>query len=182
MDFLSSLKRQTLVLALCYLLIGTFFVVCPGTAAVTIVRIIAIAALIVGIIKIVEFFSAQKYEKPFGNTLTIGVVASAVAVFMLLQPQVIVSIIYVLIGIALVISGIVSVQSAIDLRHFRENKHLVLSVLGLVTLLLGILVLFNPFPTAKAMLFASGIFFLIGGITNIVSLFYIHSACGEKRE
>ena len=176
MEFLISLRRQSFALALCYLLAGAFFVLFPGTAAVTIVRVIAIAALVVGIIKIVEFFSAQKYEKPLSNSLTGGVVLCALAVFMLIQPQVIVSIIYVIIGVALIIDGIISIQSAIDLRHFQGSKDWILPLFGAVTLILGIIVLFNPFSSAEALILTSGIFMMIGGIGDLVALGYILGA------
>lgn len=176
MDFLASLRRQTFILALCYIITGALFVIFPGTAAVTIVRIIAVAALVVGIIKIVEFFSSQKYEKPFSNSLASGVVISALAVFMLIQPQVIVSIIYVVIGIFLIIDGVITVQSAIDLWHFQEERNFIILILGIVTLIFGVVILFNPFSTAEALVLTSGIFLLIAGISDIVSLVHIHGA------
>lgn len=176
MDFLSALKRQTFILALCYILTGAFFVFRPGTAAVIIIRILAMAALVIGVIKTVEFFSYQKYDKPFSNNLTGGVLILAIAVFMLAQPQVIVSILYVIIGAALIVNGIIAVQSAIDLWHFQENRTPVVLSFGTVTLILGIIVLFNPFATAEVLVLTSGIFMLIAGITDIVSLFYIRKA------
>ena len=176
MDFLNSLKRQTSILAVCYLLIGIFFVAFPGIAVNTMVRVIAVAALIIGIVKMVEFFSSQKYEKPFRNSLTSGAAVTVLALFMLIQPQAIVSIFYVIIGAALIINGMIAIQDTINLRHFQTQKNFVMLLLGIVTLLLGILVLTNPFPTAKALIVASGIFLMIGGITNLVSLGYIHGA------
>ena len=182
MDFLISLKRQTILLAVCYILTGIFFILCPGTAAVTIVRILAVAALIVGIIKIVEFFSSQKYDRPFRNSLAGGVLVSALAVFMLIQPQVIVSILYVIIGAALIINGVIAVESSVDLWHFQDNRSFVLLLFGILTLILGIIVLFNPFPTAETLILVSGIFMLVGGVTDIVSLVYIHSASGSANK
>ena len=176
MDFLVSLKRQTFILTLCYVLIGAFFVFRPGTAAVMVVRILAVAALVVGIIKTVEFFSFQKYDKPFSNSLAGGVLILAMAVFMLVQPQVIVSILYVIIGAALIVNGIIAVQNAIDLWHFQDNRNPVVLLFGAVTLILGVIVLFNPFSTAEVLILTSGVFMLIGGITDLVSLFYIRKA------
>lgn len=176
MEFLISLKHQSFALALCYILAGVFFILCPGTAAVIIVRIIAVAALVVGIVKIAEFFSSQKYEKPFSNSLASGVVLSSLSVFMLTQPQTIVSIIYVIIGIALMIDGVISVQSAIDLWHFQENRNWLLLVLGAVILIFGGVVLFHPFSSAETLIFTSGIFMLIGGISDLVALAYIYRA------
>ena len=176
MDFLVSLKRQTFIFALCYLLTGAFFIFRPGTAAVAIIRILAAAALVLGIIKIVEFFSSQKYNKPFRSSLTSGVLILAMAVFMLARPQVVVSLLYVVIGAALLVDGIVAVECAIDLRHFRDGRHTDVLLFGAVTMILGIVVLFNPFSTAEALILASGIFLLIGGVTDLVSLFYIRRA------
>lgn len=176
MDLLTSMKHRTYAKALCYILIGTFFVISPGTAAVTVVRILAVAALVVGIVKIAESLSARKSQKPFHNTLAGGIALSALAVFMLSQPQIIVSFIYVIIGAALIIAGIGSMRSSADLKRFQEHKTFTLPALGTITLILGIVVLFNPFPTAKALIFTSGIFMLISGISDIVSLAYIHNA------
>lgn len=176
MDFLTSLKRQSLALAVCNILIGIFFVAFPGTAASTIVRIIAVAALVAGVVQIVAFFSSSKYERPYGNLLTGGVILAALSVFMLIQPQTIVSILYVIIGAFLIIDGIISVQNAIDLRRFSGRINWALLVFGAVVLILGIIVLFNPFTSAKILTLTSGIFMLIGGIGDLIALASIHSA------
>ncbi len=173
MDFLVSLRRQTLILALCYILIGIFFVACPGTAAETIVRLIAAAALVFGIVQIAAFFSSRKYDEPFRNSLASGTVVSALAVFMLARPQVIVSIVYVIIGAALIVGGILTVQGTLDLWHYRERKNVLPLLLGLLTLLLGVVVLFNPFPTAKALMRISGIFLIVGGAADFIVLAYM---------
>ncbi|HBG54972.1 MAG TPA: hypothetical protein DDW99_01745 [Ruminococcaceae bacterium] len=173
MDFLSSLRRQSLILALCYLLIGIFFVLWPGTAVDVIVRVIAMGALIVGAIRIVEFFSSRKYDRPFSNSLAGGVVLAVLGIFMLARPQVIVSILYVLLGGALILNGILAVQSAMDLWHFQPQRKLVLLALGLLTLILGVIVLLNPFSTARALVLVSGVFLIIGGATDLVSLFSV---------
>lgn len=182
MDFLTSLKRQSFVLALCYIFIGLFFVIRPGTAAETIVRIIAVAALVLGIVKIVEFFSSQKYDKPFTNSLAGGVILSALAVFMLANPQVIVSIMYAIIGIALIVNGIVAVQSAIDLWHFETQKRMLPLIFGMITLLLGVIVLFNPFSSAQMLILISGIFMIIGGVSDLIALGYIYGVVKDREK
>ena len=173
MDFLISLKRQTLIMSLCYILVGLFFVLFPDTAVATIVRIIGVAAMVIGIIKIVEFFSNQKYDKPFSNSLAGGIILLILAVFLLAKPQVIVSILYVLIGAALILCGILTVQSSVDLWHYEPQRNFILLVSGVLTLILGIIVLFNPFPSAEALILASGIFLMIGGLSDLITLFRI---------
>ena len=173
MKLFTSLRRQTLAAALCIIAIGLIFVIYPGTALDTLVRVLAAAALVVGAIKTAGYFLIKNADRPSRGSLALGLLIFIFALFFLIKPQLIVSILYVLIGFALLLDGMLQLQSAMDLRRFRSNKWVIVLALSALTILLAFVVLLDPFSTAKTLVMVSGIFLIVSGVTDLISLFFI---------
>ena len=80
------------------------------------------------------------------------------------------SILPFIIGLAICFNGIVKMQSAIELRRANYDKWIVSLVIAAITLLLGILLIINPFSGAKLAIMFVGAALVIDGITNIITM------------
>ncbi|MBO4373645.1 MAG: DUF308 domain-containing protein [Lachnospiraceae bacterium] len=169
MDFLKSTAKREIFLSALYLLLGLFFVLFPGSAFTTIGRVFSIILLIVGIIYICAYFSEKNFTGLQKNGLTIGLIMSILAVYFLIRPGFISTLVGFIIGFMIVIAGITQLQNAIDLLHFKKNNWLFMLISAGILIILGLVALINPFATDKMLIFVTGIFVIISAAVKIVS-------------
>lgn len=92
--------------------------------------------------------------------------------FIILNPFAIANIVTIGLGIWLIVSGGLKINYGIRLRNIREAASTITMVVGIISILFGLMVIINPF--AKLFLVeVVGIFLMVYGIidlTNIILL------------
>ncbi|MCR5650098.1 MAG: DUF308 domain-containing protein [Lachnospiraceae bacterium] len=173
MDFLKSTAKREIFFAILYLALGIFFVMMPGLAFITIGRVFSIAILIIGIISICNYFSEKNFIGEQKNGLTYGLVLSILAIYFMIRPDFISTLIGVIIGFMIIVAGITQLQNAIDLLHFKEKNWLFMLISSGILIILGIISLINPFDTDRTLIFATGVFIIISAAVKLISTFML---------
>lgn len=166
---LKSLRNQTLVMALCYVAMGIFFVLAPGASMTTLGTILAVAAAVIGIIKIVSFLS-KKGEK--NKSLTGGFLLIILALFMFIKPSVLSNALYVIIAFVILMNGTMKLETALKLRGEGNKKWGAVTVAALVTILLGVIALFAPFG-AETLVVMAGISMITTGVFDAITALFM---------
>jgi uncharacterized membrane protein HdeD (DUF308 family) len=82
-------------------------------------------------------------------------------------------------GLAILINGIFGLQSAMNILRNSTKNWLVVLTPSIVTILLGLLILANPFHWAKNLLIILGAFLVWNGVSN----FWTHLClCKKEKE
>ena len=174
MEFLKSTAKRDALYAALYLVLGIFFVIKPDTAFSTIGNLMAILMLIIGIIHICMYFSKKNFEGEQKNGLALGVVLSVLAIYLMLKPDFLVSIVGFVIGFMVIIAGIFQFQNAVDLLHFKNRLWPFMLISSAVLTIMGIVALVNPFKTTETFMFATGIFITISAVIKLISLLILY--------
>ncbi len=171
MDFLKSTAKREIFFGVIYLLIGIFFVLRPDTAFSTIGNIFSIIILIVGIINICMYFTEKNFLGTQRNGLAAGLILSIIAIYFLIRPDFIATLLGFIIGFMILIAGITQLQNAIDMIHFKAKNWIFMLITAGILIILGIISLINPFSADRALIFTTGIFIIICAAIKILSTF-----------
>lgn len=173
-DFLNDLKKQTVIVSLIYLAIGLLFVCVPDITAKAIGLILSVALLAFGVFKIIVFFTRRDTDDPDRSSLPAGVVLVIVSLIFFIKPDFLVSIIYVILGLALIINGALKLQVGIELKQSKSAYWSSVAIAAIVAIILGIIAIFAPFSTAKTVIVLVGIGMIACGLFDLVSaIFFI---------
>lgn len=85
----------------------------------------------------------------------------------MLQPDQILKMVPILVGIIIVIHGIQDLQQVVSLCKGRYDKWWVALILGLLTVGFGILLIWNPFTANEIFITCIGFFLIYDGISNL---------------
>ena len=96
-----------------------------------------------------------------------GIIIAVIGVWILLQPDKVIAMIPILVGIIIIIHGINNLQQAFHLFQNRYDKWWVALLLGLVTVAFGILLIRNPFKAIDTLVMFIGLFLIYDGISDI---------------
>lgn len=161
-------KWQDIVAAIVILICGFLMLMNPEMALSFIAQVLGILLIAVGIIFILAYFLRRKAEV-IGYDLIIGVVIVGLGIFVCLKQELVASILPVILGICIVISGVLKIQRSLDLKRMEVENWGYVAIMALISVLLGTIVILRPFSTAKLIMRLVGISFIYSGITDLIT-------------
>ena len=170
MNLFEKIRKDVVWSSIAYLILGFLLLIKPGTALVTVVHILAIVAAVMGIVSLVSYFK-DKYSAGNGGVIK-GVVYLLIAAFLYFGAGFIISIVPIIFGILIVISGIVKLQEALDMMKYRASGSITVLIISILSLVLGVLILINPFGTAELLFRIIGIALIYNGVSDLLTVFY----------
>lgn len=159
----SSIASSFLFLAL-----GIFLMIFPGTANNVVGYILGTFIIISGINAIVKFFLNQSALRFFDFEFAFGILSILAGLLVIFNPLAFTSVITIGLGIWLIISSTIKMQYAFALRVYRSPSWILTLVIGITTLMLGLLVIFNPFEGQLLLTRVIGIFISFYAVLDIV--------------
>lgn len=152
--------------ALLCLALGVALLMWPDSALLVLCYIIGAILAIYGAVNIILYFArhglpALRFE------LIVGIISAAFGLFILLQPQRIVDFLYIVLGLIIIFDSLVSLKRAITLRSLEMKKWWIPLLLSILTLALGLLVIFNPGLFANLTLIVIGIILIYEALSDL---------------
>ncbi len=166
-----TFQKTLLITSIIYIVIGLILIIWPDAARQIIIYAIGAAALLYGGFRIVDFFVRKEH---LSGTIQIGVALGIgcllLGLFLMLKADAVVALLAAIIGVAVIIDSVLRLQIALNLRHDGVKNWLILLITALVTLVFGILLLFNPFTAIKVATIIAGVSLLIDGAFSLWGL------------
>lgn len=170
MNLFEKIRRDVVWSSIAYLILGLLLLLRPGMALVTIVNIFAIIVAVMGVIELVAYFK-DKYSA--GNAGVVkGIVYLLIAAFLYFGAGFIISIVPFIFGVLVVISGIVKLKEALDMMKYKADGSTAMLVFAILSLVLGLVIIVNPFSTAALLFRIIGIALIYSGVSDLLTVFY----------
>lgn len=144
------------------IIFGIIAFVVPGFTLSILAYLIGIFFMLDGIIALLLGASARSQE-----FLLEGVVGLAVGFLLFFFPQQSVSVFFLLVAFWALVTGLIEIMAAVKLREYIRGEFW-LFLAGIVSVLFGVVVFFNPLMTAVLMTMFLGVYALFFGV--LVSL------------
>lgn len=167
-------KSYILVSAL-YVVLGIVLCVWPNTSLKMICYGLGFVMVVLGITYGIIYFTKENPAGFLQMDLVIGIVCLAFGVFILLNPTFLATVLPFAMGIILLLGAVVKIQSALNMRRLKFAKWYAVLICALVIIVLGIVLLCNPFTKESHMVLYIGLCLILDGATNLVSLIFIQT-------
>lgn len=166
-----SIKDSYIITSVLYILLGLVLFIYPEMSLKLVCGMVGALILLYGGIKILSWFRNRE-SGFFRFDLILGIVFAVFGGFLLLRPDIIVSILPVTIGIYILFDSLVNLRQAFDLKDAGYDKWWSMLVLAVIMIVLGLIMVFNPFKTVSLTIMFMGGIFLFRGISNVVSIVF----------
>lgn len=170
----TKIKRMnitSIILSVLFILIGAFLLARPEDAIHLVSYALGIILIVWGIISIVQFFTDKESENYLEVGFIIGVFIFIFGLIIIIKPNVVASIIPLLLGIWMLINGVTKLSYALTLNKIRSAAGSI--IISLLIVILGILLIFNPFEGAKTLVQILGVSIIIYSVLDVVECFVI---------
>lgn len=167
--YFNKFKISFIVSAVITFLFGLVLIIFPQQTSSVMCYIFGGLLLLLGIVLIVKFFSVRSTSSLFSVTLVAGLILSAIGIFLLAYQNIVISMIPFVFGIFIAVDGLINIQRSIILcKHSFKAWYFALA-LSILSVVLGIVLIFNPFDAAIVMIRFIGISFVFNGLLDLWS-------------
>lgn len=163
-----------------YMALGLVLTFWPGMSGTVFCWGIAAALILYAAHSFWYFIKARNLGFTAGGTLVIGILCLAFGIFCFSRPYVVLSFLPIALGIMLLVDGIGKMPLAVDALSVHSPYCFWVLVSAVLPLILGIVLLVNPFRAAKAAIMFFGISILADGLFELIT--YIQQRRAEKSE
>ena len=124
----------------------------------------------IGVLAIVRFISNNHSDISNQLNIVYGIICIISGIFFIEKPEIIGSIIPVVMGIGIIISSSLKIQQSFNLKSLNSSYFFWSFVTALLSLICGVILLFNPFKGAVIITKVIGIFLAIYAILDICNI------------
>ena len=155
----------SLITSILSIIVGLVLIFLPTVSNKVVGIIVGVIILIFGINAVYKYFHRDG-AKIYSLNIVFGVLYSILGVVIILYPYSLMEFVTVCLGLFIIINGATKVNYGLWLKRGSEDSWLVTLVTGIFLVVLGIMVVFNPF-SAFTLTQLSGAFLIIVGILNV---------------
>lgn len=162
----------TIIAGFCVLALGIVLILWPEISAVVACCILGALSIFYGIYKIVRYFNFDIKAIFFRFDLALGICDILIGILLMIYHNDAIMLLPIMTGILLILESVLSIQISADLHRAGIQRWGITLILGIVSLVLAVFLILNPFEGASALMIFVGICLVI---TAIESLCLTHS-------
>lgn len=166
-NLLKRIKANALLSALIYTALGVVLLVWPELSTNVLCTALGLVLLICGIADILEFVLQRDGSLYYNLQLGLGVILCAVGGWLLLRPTLIAVIIPRIIGVLVCFHGCKDFGDALTLRKNKSPRATAALLLGIITILLGAVLVVNPFSAFTTVVRIIGLVLIYDGVSDL---------------
>ena len=164
---LHHMKNGMFALSVAFIILGLMLLIMPETSLLWICYAFGIVVLMTGAVCLFQYarLRGTGFTAPF-------MLVGGVITFTLLKPEVVASFLPIVFGLFILVDGCSRIGSAIDLAKRKGQKWWVLLLLSLLSIVLGVLLLVNPFDAMVSVVMLCGVLLILEGAINLGCTLY----------
>ena len=165
----SKIFKSSILSSMALALLGGLLFFQSEATIISVSYIIGGILIAIGVLTIMKYINA--YRKSSKNELDIiyGTVTVILGIIVIGNPKAIASIIPFVIGLLIILSSATKLQYSLELKKSNNDLWLSTMILSIITTLVGIVLIFNPFQGAEFITKLVGILIFTYAILDIIS-------------
>ena len=167
-EYIKKYEKSSIASSILMIVMAILLMLKPTAILNTIVTIFGLIILAQGIISLILYFISGKEERAFSNALVEGILFTIVSLLILKNKSFMISAMPIMVGVWIIIRSIVKVQLSFNMKAADEKSWVLLLISSLITLIIGIIAVVNPFEIMVTVTILTGGMLLGTGIIDLV--------------
>lgn len=181
MGLLKQLKWNLIMIAVSFIALGVVLIIWPGATMKTICYIIAVLLFLLGVISLINYLARDISGIIYRYDLVVGLSAILGGILIIVKVDKLTELIPAVLGFLVTISGIVKMQNSVDMMRLGHGRWNIAFAMAIINIVMGILLLMDPFKTAEFLIMCVGISLVYSGITDLYVTISIASRLAKNR-
>lgn len=160
-------SKNNALLSILMVLLGLVLFIWPGKSLELAAKILGIALLVGGAVSVLSWYRERNRPGVSYTTLALGILLLLMGLIVLIAPKGIITLLPKLIGVAILVNGIINLAQALELRNLGMSSWKSSMAMAVLTLALGVFLVFFAFSAMKAAVMVIGGVFVYNGVSNL---------------
>lgn len=171
--YIKKYAKNSLLISLLLIVFSLFLIFKPAQSIALVMTILGLIIVANGIVRTISYFTTKKEYRMYNIDLFQGIICIISGFVIIFKPTIIFTFLQFIVGIWMIIQSIIKIQIALNLRELSSKYWLSSLIISIITLILGLIIIFNPFATTITLTTICGIMLLISEISTIYEAFCI---------
>lgn len=172
MKILKQIKWDAILTSVLYIVLGIVVLVAPDTMVKTLGYMIGVLLILAGAVSMICYLLREAHQNYYRNDFGFGLVGIAIGVLVLYKVEWIISLVPVILGILVLVSGCGKLQDVIDMKRMEYGNWILMLLLAAINVIFGAVLIANPFETVVFLFQLVGVGLIFSGITDCVVVIY----------
>ena len=147
-------------------LLGLILLIWPMAATNLVFAIISAVCIIIGIVRLVQYFIWDDAKALNGYSMATGVFMVIAGILVYCARGVLVSLAPFVFGIILFVGGVMKLQGAFDLKRIGIGRWFMALLASMISILLGLIITLNPFAATMTLMRFVGVSLLVEAVQD----------------
>lgn len=178
-----ELKWDALLKGLLYIVLGVTALVVSDQMVIALGYLIGVVLILAGGLSMIQYLLRDARQNYYHNDFLYGLLGIILGGIMLYKVETIISLVPFMLGLLVLLSGISKLQDVIDMKRMDCGNWIGMLILAIINLILGVVLILNPFDAAVVMFKVLGVGLVISGLTDVaVSVYFAIKIAAYQRE
>lgn len=169
-------------IAILYIGLGITFLVVPQLQTAHLCYLLAVCLILLGIIKIGEYFIKESYRNINQYGFSIGVISIILGICVIIRIEQFVDIFNLCLGVGILLTAVIKIQNAMDLRALEAGGFPLFLAIGIIMVICAVVILINPFTEETVRNQVTYVIMIVDGILSLISTFYLKKQTTKEIE
>ena len=181
-NYVRKLGRNSIIFSILLLVFGLFMFIRP-ISTINILMIIFGAILVIdGLVHLVSYFSIKNEYRFFSSELAQAIIYIILGFVIVCNYNRISEFLPIILGVWIIIDSIFRLQISLNIRDIYDSHCGLLLAMSIITGLLGMIILFNPFESLSLFIRIGGAILMFCELISIFEDFSIISRVGKAEK
>ena len=167
--YIKKCEMYSMIISILMIVLSLCLIFKPVKSIETFVLLFSIIMLVNGVIGVVTYFTIDSDERLFSFDLLSGITNILAGVLVFIYRSSLVEVFPIMLGIYVIVSNLLKMQISINLSTVPESNW----VLLIINMIIGVLLITNPFESIITITTLCGIFLLVSEVISIVEEIYV---------
>jgi len=177
--YIRKIGLNSIVISLLLIVLALFMIIKPLGTVNVLMLILGYILIVDGLIHFISYFSIKTEYRFFSYELAQSILYILLGLIIVYNSNTITTALPIFLGIWIVIEGIFRIQIAFNLSDVRNVQWGIMLIMSMIEVLLGIILIINPFPSLEILTIVSGIMLLISQFIDIYDDVFIINQVGR---
>ena len=168
LDLVKKKEMRGLLVSFLIIALSIFLIIRPDQMIETLIRVIGLFVLVCGVFDFTNYFVKKDDTKMFDMGLSKGIMEVCIGVLFLFKYHVLLEVFPMLLGLLIVFINVFKLQLSLSLKLVDTNNYFTGVIISSISIVLGIIILLNPFDSLKVVVIVSGAVLLVSELANVI--------------
>ena len=165
--YIRKLGRNSIILSIIFIFFGMFMFTKPITTINVLMITLGTILVLDGLVHLISYFSIKDEYRFFSSELAQATIYIILGFILMCNYDKISNLLPMILGIWIIVESIFKLQISLNIRDIYASHWGLLLSMSIITGLLGVIILFNPFESLTLFVRVSGIIVMLVEILSI---------------